>query len=72
MKLRDAISTSTVLIFLMLADSAWAWSTMPAGARMTVHWSVFGHPNRSAAKPVTLPAHRVDGVRRRLLRSGVA
>ncbi len=54
MKPRAAVTTSTLLIVLMLAYSALAWSRMPARAQLTVHWSVFGHPNGGATKPVTL------------------
>jgi len=54
MKLRGATIASAALILGMLVYSAWAWAKLPAGARLTVHWSVFGRPNGGAAKPVTL------------------
>ena len=54
MKLRGATIASAALILGMLVYSAWAWAQLPAGAQLTVHWSVFGRPNGGAAKPVTL------------------
>ena len=54
MKLRGATIASEALILGMLVYSAWAWARLPAGAQLTVHWSVFGRPNGGAAKPVTL------------------
>lgn len=54
MKLRGATIASAALILGMLVYSAWAWARLPAGAQLTVHWSVFGRPDGGAAKPVTL------------------
>ena len=54
MKLRVATIASAALILGMLVYSAWAWAQLPAGAQLSVHWSVFGRPNGGAAKPVTL------------------
>ena len=54
MRLRGATIASAALIFGMLVYSAWAWVHLPAGAQLTVHWSVFGRANGGAAKPVTL------------------
>ena len=53
-KLRRATTASVALLLGMLAYSAWAWAQLPAGARLTVHWSVFARPTGGAAKPVTL------------------
>lgn len=54
MKLKGATIATATLILGMLVYSAWAWARLPAGAQLTVHWSVFGRPDGGAAKPVTL------------------
>lgn len=48
---RTPITISAILIGAMLAASAWAWSRLPAGAQIPVHWGVYGQPNGFAPAP---------------------
>ncbi|MBS0278160.1 MAG: SdpI family protein [Proteobacteria bacterium] len=51
---RTPIATSAILIGAMLAASAWAWSKIPAGARIPIHWDIHGQPNGFATSPTGL------------------
>jgi uncharacterized membrane protein len=51
---RTPITISAILIGAMLAASAWAWSRIPAGAQIPIHWGIHGEPNGFASTPVGL------------------
>ncbi len=54
MKVRPMIIYSGVVVGLMLALSAWAWTQLPADASVPIHWGVDGKANGFASKPIGL------------------
>lgn len=54
MKLRIPLIISLLIIAAMLALSAWAWVTLPAGALMPVHWNIEGQVDRYDPKEIAL------------------
>lgn len=54
MSTRNPLIASAMLIVVMIALSAWAWSAIASGAQLPVHWDVQGHANGFASKPVAL------------------
>jgi uncharacterized membrane protein len=54
MKTRLPLFVTLVLIAAMLGVSLWAWSAIPAGARLPIHWGIDGKPNGFAGKTVGL------------------
>ena len=54
MNTRVPLVVSFLLVLLMLAASAYAWTVVPPDARIAVHWDVDGHANGFAHKPFGL------------------
>ena len=54
MNIRPMLIYSFVVVGLMLALSAWAWTQLPADASIPIHWGVDGQPNGFAPKPIGL------------------
>jgi uncharacterized membrane protein len=54
MNRKPGIIASALLIAFMGAVSLWAWSQIPAGRQITVHWDAAGNPNGYATKEVAL------------------
>ena len=54
MNSRPMLIYSFVVVGLMLALSAWAWTQLPADASIPIHWGVDGQPNGFAPKPIGL------------------
>lgn len=54
MKIRLPLLVSLLIIAAMLALSAWAWVTLPAGAMMPVHWNLEGQIDRYDPKEIAL------------------
>ncbi|HEY8947888.1 MAG TPA: SdpI family protein [Rhizomicrobium sp.] len=54
MRTRSPLIASMMLIALMVALSAWAWSAIAPGARIAMHWDIHGHVNGFASKPIAL------------------
>jgi uncharacterized membrane protein len=51
---RTPVAVSVILIGAMLAASAWAWSRLPAGAKIPIHWGLYGQPDGFASVPLGL------------------
>jgi hypothetical protein len=49
-----AFSMAMVLIFLMVAMSAWGWAHIPPGQSVAIHWALNGRPNGYAPRLVAL------------------
>ena len=43
---RNNIVISTIIVLLMLAASAWAWTQLPAGSQIPMHWNAAGEVDR--------------------------
>ena len=54
MNTRPMILVSVVVIGVMLAASAWAWTQLPADALVPIHWGANGQPDDWADKTVGL------------------
>jgi immunity protein, SdpI family len=54
MNVRPMLVYSTVVVGLMLALSAWAWTQLPADASVPIHWGIDGQANGFAPKPIGL------------------
>ncbi len=54
MNIRLPLIVSFALIAAMLGLSLWAWSMLPPGALMPVHFGIDGRPDRFAAKGIGL------------------
>ncbi|MEJ0026733.1 MAG: SdpI family protein [Rhizomicrobium sp.] len=54
MTVRTPLFISLLLVLAMLAASAYAWTVLPADARIAVHWGVDGHADGFAHKPFAL------------------
>lgn len=54
MNIRMPLIVSLLIIAAMLALSAWAWVTLPAGAMMPVHWNLEGQIDRYDPKEIAL------------------
>ena len=48
MNRKPAVVASVAIVVSMLLMSAWAWTQLPAGARIPVHWGPNGTPDRYA------------------------
>jgi uncharacterized membrane protein len=45
LNLKKLWSWSALIIGIMLAVSAWAWTQVPAGAQVPIHWNAAGQPD---------------------------
>jgi immunity protein, SdpI family len=54
MNVRPMLTYSAVVVGLMLALSAWAWTQLPADASIPIHWGIDGQANGYAPKLVGL------------------
>lgn len=54
MNLRPLIVAAAVAVLTMLALSGWAWTQIPVGAAIPIHWGIDGRPNGYAPKEVGL------------------
>ncbi len=50
MNRKPAVIASAAIVLAMLIMSAWAWSQLPPGSRIPVHWGPNGVPDRFADK----------------------
>jgi uncharacterized membrane protein len=73
MNIRPMLIFSAIVVGLMLALSAWAWTQLPADASIPIHWGIDGQANGFAPKPIgLLLIPRVEPRRANLERSGTA
>jgi uncharacterized membrane protein len=54
MNVRPMLIYSAVVVGLMLALSAWAWTQLPADASIPIHWGIDGQANGYAPKLIGL------------------
>ena len=54
MNRRGPLTVALAIVALMAAASAWAWTQLPEGAQVPVHWSLGGTPDAYADKLVGL------------------
>jgi uncharacterized membrane protein len=54
MNIRPMLIFSAIVVGLMLALSAWAWTQLPADASIPIHWGIDGQANGFAPKPIGL------------------
>lgn len=51
---RAPIAISVAIVIAMLATSLWAWTIIPSGSEIPIHWDIYGKPNGFARAPVGL------------------
>jgi uncharacterized membrane protein len=54
MSIRNPLIASAMLIVVMVALSAWAWSAIAPDAQVPIHWDLHGHANGFAPKAIAL------------------
>ena len=52
--LKQLWGISAVILAIMLAISAWAWTQVPAGTQVPIHWNAAGQPIIAARQTIAI------------------